>query len=185
LAISRERKEKLVAEYIEMLQQAKGVIIAEYRGMTIKDVDELRARLREKNAGFAVTKNTLLKIALKEVGMAAPDDLLVGPVALAVAYDDLAATVKTVLEYAGSSELFIAKGGVIGSTAVRGKDLKTISELPPIDVLRAQLLGTVSMPLAQFVGLLNEPSRQLVAVIKAGSDGLVNVLAAYSQKEAA
>jgi ribosomal protein L10 len=139
LAISRKRKEELVAEYVDMLKQAKGVVVTEYRGMTMKHLDELRGKLREKNAGFTVTKNTLLKVALREVGMAVPDDLLVGPVALAVA----------------------------------------------LEVLRAQLLGVVSMPLTQFVGLLNEPGRQLVAVIKAGSEGLVNVLAAYSQKEAA
>ncbi len=185
MAISRKRKQELVAGYVDMLQQAKGVVVTEYRGLTMKNMDELRGKLREKNAGFTVTKNTLLKVALREVGMAVPDDLLVGPVALAVAYDDLPATIKLVLEYAGTNELFIAKGGVLGSTAVHAKDLKTISELPPLAVLRAQLLGVVAMPLSQFVGLLNEPGRQLVAVIKAGSDGLVNVLAAYSQKEAA
>ncbi len=185
MAISRKRKQELVAGYVEILQQAKGVVITEYRGLTMKNMDELRGKLREKNAGFTVTKNTLLKVALREVGMAVPDDLLVGPVALAVAYEDLPATIKLVLEYAGTNELFIAKGGVLGSTAVQARDLKTISELPPLAVLRAQLLGVVAMPLTQFVGLLNEPGRQLVAVIKAGSDGLVNVLAAYSQKEAA
>jgi large subunit ribosomal protein L10 len=185
LAISRKQKKELVAGYIEMLQKAKGVVVTEYRGMTMQAIDELRGKLREKDAGFTVTKNTLLKIALKEVGMAVPDDLLVGPVALVVAYDDLPATVKLVLEYAESNELFVAKGGVLGATAVRSRDLKMISELPPLDVLRAQLLGMVTMPLTQFMGLLNEPGRQLAAVIKAGSEGLVNVLAAYSQKEAA
>ncbi|RPJ02742.1 MAG: 50S ribosomal protein L10 [Chloroflexi bacterium] len=168
-----------------MLRQAKGVVITEYRGMTMKHLDDLRGKLRDNQSGFTITKNTLLKIALQEVGMAVPDDLLNGPVALAVAYEDLPATIKVVLEYAGSNELFVAKGGVLGHTAVRGAELKAVSELPPLDVLRAQLLGTVTMPLAQFVGLLEEPSRQLVAVIKAGSDGLVNVLAAYSQKDAA
>lgn len=185
MAISRKQKEELVAGYIGMLQQAKGVVVTEYRGMTVKHLDELRGKLREKNAGFTITKNTLLKVALREVGMAVPDDLLVGPVALAVAYEDLPATVKLVLEYAGTNELFIAKGGVLGSTAVQAGELKAISELPPLDVLRGQLLGMVTMPLTQFVGLLEEPGRQLVAVIKAGSEGLVNVLAAYSQKEAA
>jgi len=185
LAITRKRKEELVADYVEMLRQAKGVVITEYRGMTMKNLDDLRGKLRENQSGFTVTKNTLLKIALREAGMAVPDDMLNGPVALALAYEDLPATIKTVLEYAGSNELFVAKGGVIGSSAVRGADLKAVSELPPLNVLRAHLLGMVTMPLAQFVGLLEAPSQQLVAVIKDGSDGLVNVLAAYSQKNAA
>ena len=84
MASSRKRKEELVADYVDMLQRAKGVVVTEYRGMTMKHLDELRGKLREKNAGFTVTKNTLLKVALREVGMAVPDDLLVGPVALAV-----------------------------------------------------------------------------------------------------
>jgi len=185
LAITRKRKEELIAEYVDMLKQARGVVVTEYRGMTMKNLDDLRGKMRDAQSGFTVTKNTLLKIALREVGMAVPDDLLKGPVALAVAYQDLPATIKLVLEFAGTNELFIAKGGVIGSTSVRGGDLKAISELPPLDVLRAQLLGMVTMPLAQFVGLLEAPSQQLVAVIQAGTDGLVNVLAAYSQKDAA
>jgi large subunit ribosomal protein L10 len=185
LAITKQRKEELVQEYITMLEGAKGFVITEYRGMQVKHLDDLRGKLREKNASFTITKNTLLKIALERVGMAVPEDLLVGPVALAVAYDDLPATVKAVLEYSKDNELFIAKGGVLGAQAVQASQLQAISELPPLDVLRAQLLGMTTMPLTQFVGLLEEPSRQVVAVIKAATDGIVNVLAAYSQKEAA
>ncbi len=185
MAITKQRKEELVQEYVSILENAKGVVITEYRGMKMKHLDELRVRLREKNASFTITKNTLLKIALERVGMAVPEDLLVGPVALAVAYEDLPATVKTVLEYSKDNELFIAKGGVLGTQAVQADRLQAISELPPLNVLRAQLLGVTTMPLTQFVGLLNEPGRQVVAVIKAATDGIVNVLAAYSQKEAA
>jgi large subunit ribosomal protein L10 len=185
LAINKQRKDELVQQYVTMLENSKGVIITEYRGMTMKHLDELRAKLREKNAGFTITKNTLLKIALEQVGMAVPEELLVGPVALAVAYEDLPATVKTVLDYAKDNELFIAKGGVLGAQAVQENELQAISELPPLDVLRAQLIGMTTMPLTQFVGLLDEPGRQVVAVIKAATDGVVNVLAAYSQKEAA
>lgn len=185
MAINKERKTELVQEYVSMLEQAKGVVITEYRGMTVKHLDELRGKLREQNASFTITKNTLLKIALEQVGMAVPEDLLVGPVALAVAYEDLPATVKTVLDYAKDNELFIAKGGVLGTQAVKADSLEAISQLPPLDVLRAQLLGMTTMPLTQLVGLLDEPGRQVVAVIKAATDGIVNVLAAYSQKAAA
>jgi large subunit ribosomal protein L10 len=185
LAISKQRKEKLIAQYTEMLEASKGVVITEYRGMTVKMLEELRAKLREKNASFTITKNTLLKIALSEAGMAVPEDLLVGPVALAVAYDDLPVTIKTVLEYANENEVFIAKGGVLGATAVKEPQLEAISKLPPLDVLRAELVGMTTMPLTQLLGIMNEPGRQVVAVIKAATEGVVNVLAAYSQKDAA
>jgi large subunit ribosomal protein L10 len=185
LAINRERKEELVAQYIDMLQRAKGLVITEYRGMKMQHLDELRSKLREKNASFTVTKNTLFKIALAEVGMAVPEKLLSGPVATVFAFEDLPATVKVVLEYADDQELFVAKGGILGETAIDAAQLEPISELPPLDVLRAQLLGMTTMPLSSFLSLLEEPSRQVVGVLKAATDGVVNVLAAYVAKEEA
>lgn len=185
MALTRERKTEILNKYVSMLQNAQGMVVTEYRGMTVSQLDSLRARLRENNASLVVTKNTILKIALEQVGMAVPDELLTGPVAVAVAYQDLPQTVKNVLEFAGTNDVFVVKGGILNQTVVDSKQLKTISELPPLETLRAQLLGMITMPMTQFLGLLNEPARGVVAVIKAGSEGLVNMLAAYSQKDAA
>lgn len=185
MAISKERKQDLVAQYAEMLQRSQGVVVSEYRGMTVKQLDTLRAKLRENNASFTVTKNTLLKIALNQVGMAVPEDMLNGPVALIAAYEDLAGTVKAILDFSDTQELLVIKGGIIGTQIVAESQLEAISELPPLEVVRAQLVGMVAMPMAQLAGLLEEPGRQLVYVVKAGSEGLVNVLAAYSQKQEA
>jgi large subunit ribosomal protein L10 len=185
LAISKERKAQLLEEYIGMLKGAQGVVITEYRGMTMKQLDDLRAKLRDFNSGLTITKNTLLKIALKEVGMAVPDHMLVGPVALAIAYQDMPKTITAVLEHSGTNDLFIVKGGIIGADIVKTKDLDAISKLPSLEVLRAQLVGTIVMPLTQFMSLLEEPGRQIVAVIQAATDGSVNVFAAYSPDEAA
>jgi len=185
LAINKQRKQKLVSQYIEMLQQARGFIVTEYRGMTVNQLDDLRAKLRENNAKFTITKNTLLKVALQELGMTVPEDLLKGPVALAVAFGDLPKTVKLVLEYADDNEIMVVKGGVIGDSVVAESELEAISKLPSLEELRAQMAGMITMPMTQFVGLLDEPGRQVVAVIKAATDGVVNVLAAYSQKDAA
>ncbi len=185
MAITKERKRELLAQYVEMLQGARGLIVSEYRGLTMAQLNEFRARLRESNARLTVTKNTLFKLALKEVGMAAPETLLKGPVAVTIVYDDLAAAIKTVLDYAGTNEILVVKGGIIGNSVVAADQLDAISKLPPLEVLRAQLLGTITMPMSQFVGLLEEPGRQVVAVIQAATGGLINVLAAYSQKEAA
>jgi len=168
-----------------MLQNARGLVVTEYRGLTVHQLEDLRAKLRENNASLVITKNTLLKIALEQTNMAVDDHLLSGPVAVAIAYQDLPQTIKNVLEFAGTSEVFVIKGGILNQTVVNSAELKSISELPPLDTLRAEILGLVTMPMAQFVGLLNEPARGVVAVIKAGSEGLVNVLAAYSQKDAA
>lgn len=185
MAITKQRKQELVQEYVQMLQQAKGLVVTEYRGMTMKQLDDLRRKMREIDSRFTITKNTLFKIALKEAGMAVPEDLFSGPVAVAVAFGDLAKTIQAVLDYAKDNEVFVAKGGVIGTTSFPAKQLEAISMLPPLNVLRAQLIGMTTMPLTQFLGLLEEPGRQVVGVIQAATDGIVNVLAAYSQKEAA
>lgn len=183
MAISKKRKQELVAQYVDMLNKTQGLVITEYRGMTMPQLDELRERLREKNASFTVTKNTLFKIALEEVGMAVPEDLLVGPVATVFAFEDLSATIKIVLEYAKTNEIFVTKGGVLGTSVLAEADLGPISELPSLDTLRAQLIGMTTMPLTSFLSLLEEPSRQVIGVIKAATDGVVNVLAAYVQKQ--
>jgi large subunit ribosomal protein L10 len=186
LAITKQRKQELINEYVELLKQSKGLVITEYRGLSMKQLDALRHKLRENNANLTITKNTLFKIALKQVGMAAPEKLFTGPVAVAVAFGDLSKTVKTVLEFTKESELFIAKGGVVGATEFASKDLEAISTLPSLDELRAQLIGMTTMPLTQFLGLLEEPGRQVVAVIQAATDSSVNVFAAaISQDEAA
>jgi len=185
LALTKERKTQILEKYVAMLENARGMVVTEYRGMTVNQLAALRARLRENNASLVVTKNTLLKIALEQSGMAVPDELLNGPVAIAIAYQDLPQTVKNVLEFADDSDVFVIKGGIIGESVVDSPQLKTISELPPLETLRAEILGMMTMPMTQFLGLLDEPARGVVAVIKAGSEGLVNVLAAYSQKDAA
>lgn len=185
MAISKKRKEELVSQYLDLLANAKGLVITEYRGMTVHQLDDLRGKLREKDASFTITKNTLLKIALNEVGMAPSDELLKGPVAMAVAYQDLPQTIKTILEYADTNEIFVVKGGILGQTVVFENQLEAISELPPLDTLRAQLIGMTTMPLTQFLSLLEEPGRQVVGVLKAATDGVVNVLAAYVAKEEA
>lgn len=185
MAISRERKRELVAQYVDLLQRAEGLVITEYRGMTMGDLDALRSKLREQNAQFTITKNTLFKIALREVGMAVPDELLSGPVATVFAFENLPGAVKTLLDFASDQELLVVKGGILGQTTISTDELKPLSELPPMDVLRAQLAGMVTMPLTSFMALLEEPSRQVVGVLRAATEGVVNVLAAYSQKEEA
>jgi len=186
LAITKQRKQELINEYVELLKQSNGLVITEYRGLSMKQLDALRGKLRENNANLTITKNTLFKIALKQVGMAAPEKLFTGPVAVAVAFGELSKAVKTVLEFTKESELFIAKGGVVGAAEFASKDLEAISTLPSLDELRAQLIGMTTMPLTQFLGLLEEPGRQVVAVIQAATDSSVSVFAAaISQDEAA
>lgn len=185
MAISKKRKEDLVAQYVELLSNARGIVVTEYRGMSMPQLDAIRSKLREVNSSYTITKNTLLRIAMEQVGMPVPVDLLKGPVALVVAQEDLPSTVKAVLDFADNNDVIVLKGGMMGEDQFGPDKLKAISELPSLDELRAQLLGMMTMPMTQFLGLLEEPGRQVVGVLKAATDGIVNVLAAYSEKDAA
>jgi large subunit ribosomal protein L10 len=183
LAITREKKEKLVAQYTEMLERSQCVVITEYRGMNMNQLSALRSKLGETNGQFAITKNTLLKIALQNAGMAVPEGLLMGPVAIGLAYDDLSSTVKTLLDASGDDDLaLVVKGGIVGQSVFDAKQLERITKLPSLVELRSQLVGLLTSPASQIVGLLEAPARDLVGVIDAGASALLNVVAAYAAK---
>ncbi|MFP4323203.1 MAG: 50S ribosomal protein L10 [Anaerolineales bacterium] len=183
MAITRARKEEIVAQYTDMLERSTGFIVTEYRGMKVSRLNELRAALREQASSYVVTKNRLFKIALDSLGMPVPDDLLNGPVAVSFAYTDLPATVKTLLDQRKTNELLILKGGVIGNSVIGESDLQAISELPSLDELRAQILGMLTQPTQGLVNVLNAPPQNLVNVLSAGVSSVADVLAAYVAKQ--
>lgn len=182
MAISRERKNDILARYTDMLEGSNGFIVTEYRGMKMPAFNNIRKDLREKGASYVVTKNRLLKIALDNVGMPVPDELLTGPVAVGFASDDLPGMVKALLDKKKENELLVLKGGVIGNQIIGADDLKTISELPTIEELRAQLVGMLIQPTQGLVNVLNAPPQNLVNVLDAGVKSVASVLAAYVAK---
>jgi large subunit ribosomal protein L10 len=183
LAITRERKEEIVSQYTELLERSTGFIVTEYRGMKVARLDELRAALRQNESSYVITKNRLFKIALDNLGMPVPDELLNGPVAVSFAFTDLPATVKTLLDQRKTNDLLVLKGGVIGQTVIGEDDLKTISELPSLDELRAQLMGMLIQPTQGLVNVLNAPPQNLVNTLSAGVSSVADVLAAYVAKQ--
>lgn len=184
MAISKEKKDELVEKYTALLNDSQGVIVTEYRGMSMPQFNGLRAKMRDIGSTYMVTKNTLLKIALDNVGMAVPDDLLVGPVAVAFAHKDLAATAKTVLDFRKDAEVFLVKGGLAGTAIFPdAKQVEDLSKLPPLDELRANILGLVIAPAQGLLALLTTPASELVSVINGGATQLLNVVAAYANKE--
>lgn len=183
MAISRERKEELVAQYTDILDGSEGFIVTEYRGMKMTQFDNIRRKLRESDAKYVVTKNRLFKIALNNLGHPVPDELLTGPVAVSFAGNDLPGMVKALLDLKKENELLILKGGVIGSNVVGESDLKTLSELPTLDEVRAQLVGMIAQPAQGLVNVLNAPPQNMVNVLHAGVGSLASVLAAYIAKQ--
>ncbi len=167
MPLNKNRKEEIVAEYVEMLKRTQGLIVTEYRGMSMARFDTLRSKLREAGASYNVTKNTLFKIALKEAGMAVPEDLLSGPVAVGFAYKDLPSTVKALIDATKDNELLILKGAIAQKSVFKEGQLKTLSELPSLDQLRASLIGILTQPMSSLVSLLVQPQRDVVGVVAA------------------
>jgi large subunit ribosomal protein L10 len=164
----REEKERLVAELTERLKGSETLIVADYRGLTVTDIDKLRTDLLAHGARFTVVKNTLTKRAAEAAGATDLLALLEGPTAIAFleGEGDPAAVAKALNEVARADVLTI-KGGVLQGTTMTAESVKELASLPPVDTLRAQLAGAILSPLTTVVMLLSAPLHDLVGLIDA------------------
>jgi large subunit ribosomal protein L10 len=167
LAISEKRKEELVTAYREWLQRSQAVILTEYVGLTMKEMDGLRSRVREAGGEFHVVKNTLSMIAFKESGLPLPAEYFAGSTAIGFAFEDAPGLAKVMTEFAKSAESLKIKGGYLHDRPMSPDQVTALAELPPLPVMRARLLGTLMGPASALVRTLAEPGRQVAAVVKA------------------
>jgi len=167
LAISKDKKSKIVAQYGEWLERSQALIFTEYVGMTMKDMDELRAKVREAGGEFHIVKNTLLKRVLAEAGMELNDEYLSNTTAVGFAFEDPPALAKMMSDYAKTSGFLKIKAGYFGSRLMNAADVNVLANVPPLPVMRATLLSTLLAPASQLVRTLSEPGRQVAAVLKA------------------
>ena len=170
MAISKKRKDELVSQYVQWINQSQAVIVTEYLGMTMKQVDELRSKVREAGGEFHIVKNTLSEVAIKQAGLSLPPKLLEGSSAIVFAFRNAPEMAKVVNDYARTSEFIKVKGGYLEKRSISAVEVKSLADLPPLPVLRAQLLGTLMAPASKLVRTLAEPARQLAAVIRAYAD---------------
>lgn len=178
MAISKQRKQELVRQYADWMQHSQAMYITEYAGMTMKDVDTTRARAREIGGEFHIVKNTLYKVAFHEAGLSVADELLQGSTAVAFAFKDPAAMAKLVAELARTSDFVKIKGGILDRQLIDAEAVKMLGDLPPLPVLRSQLLGTLLAPAGRLVRTLAEPARQVAAVVGAYASQDSNLAAA-------
>jgi large subunit ribosomal protein L10 len=167
--MQRSDKERMVAELTERLKSSETVIVADYRGLTMPQIDELRTRLIEAGARFHVVKNTLTRRAAEEAGADALLALLDGPTALAFIESggDPVAVAKALGDAAKSTQVLEIRGGVLEGKAMSAEQVADLAKLPPLDVLRGQVMGAIVAPLTTVVGLFNAPLRDLVGLIDA------------------
>jgi len=170
LAITKERKNELISLYSEWVKRSKALVLTQYIGLTMKDIDALRAKVRENGGEFHIIKNTLAKLAFEQAGLLVQKEQFEGSTAVVFAFTDAPATVKSVTEFVKSSDFLKIKGGYLEKQALTPEGVRALADLPPLPVVRAQLLGTLLAPASKLVRTLAEPGRMIAAVIKAHAE---------------
>jgi large subunit ribosomal protein L10 len=165
----RQDKERIVSELAERLKTSQNLLVADYRGLSMPEIDELRSKLLETGARFSVVKNTLTRLAAEEAGVKQLLDLIDGPTAIAFidAEGDPAAAAKILNDTARAHDVLVIRGGLLEGDTVSDVEIKRLATLPPADVVRAQFAGAVAAPLTTIVGLFTAPLRDLVNVLDA------------------
>ena len=164
----REDKERIVADLVERLRTADTLLVADYRGLTMTDIDGIRSELLQHGARFAVVKNTLTRRAAEAAGVQALEEFLEGPTAIAFVHGgDMVAVAKTLNETARRTRILTLKGGILQGRTITADQVRELANLPPVDVLRGQVLGAVVGPLTTIVGIFAAPLREVVGVMDA------------------
>jgi large subunit ribosomal protein L10 len=162
-------KERVVAELTERLRTTDTLLVADYRGLTNAQIDELRVKLVAAGARFSVVKNTLTRRAAEAAGADALLALLEGPTAIAFleADGDPVAVAKALGDASRETNVLELRGGVMQGASISAEQVAELAKLPPVDVLRGQVIGAVTAPLMTIVGLFNAPLQDLVGLIDA------------------
>jgi large subunit ribosomal protein L10 len=172
--MQKEDKERVVTELTERLKTADTLIVADYRGLTMPQIDALRGRLLEHGAKFTVVKNTLTRRAAEAAGADALLALLEGPSAIAFieADGDMVAVAKALADSARDTKVLAIRGGILEGKTITGEDVEELAKLPPFDVLRGQVLAAIIAPLTSVLALVSAPLQNLVGLIDARIDQL-------------
>ena len=167
--MQKEDKERVVAELTEKLRTSETMIVADYRGLTMPQIDALRGRLIEHGARFTVVKNTLTRRAAEAAGADALLALLEGPSAIAFieADGDPVAVAKALADSAKETRVLEIRGGLMEGRVISASDVEQLATLPPLEVLRGQVIGAVIAPLNNLLALVNAPLQNLYGLIDA------------------
>ena len=167
--MKKEDKERVVAELTERLRSTETLLVADYRGLTMPQIDELRSKLIEHGARFAVVKNTLTKRAAEAAGSDTLLALLEGPTAIAFLESDgdPVAVAKALVDAARDTRVLEIRGGMLEGRPIEAAEIESLAKLPPLDVLRSQVLATVIAPITGIVALFTAPLQDLYGLIDA------------------
>jgi large subunit ribosomal protein L10 len=183
--MARAEKQAAVAEIVDSFNDAAGAVLTEYRGLTVKQLQELRRSLGV-NANYAVVKNTLAKLAAKDAGIEGFDDLLTGPTAIAFIKGDVVEAAKGLRDFAKANPTLVIKGGVLDGKPLDASEVAKLADLESREVLLGKLAGAMLASLSQAVYLLNAPIAQaarLAGALQAKAEQDPSILAGGAAQE--
>ena len=170
MAVTKEKKAETLETYTELLAKSQALIITHYGGMNMKELDKVRRSMREAQAEFHITKNTIVLRALREKGFNVPEAWMTGSTAMAFCFKDAAAVAKNLGDLGKEIDKLKVVGGVVDGKAVDGDAVKAIASLPPIETLRAQIIGVITAPATGIAGVLNSAVGSLMYALQAKID---------------
>ncbi len=164
----KQEKERVVADLVERLRASDTLIVADYRGLTMPEIDGVRTEVLKHGARFTVVKNTLTKRAAEEAGVPELVEFLDGPTAIAFVGDgDMVGVAKALNDTARQTKILTVRGGILEGKTMTAEQVRELASLPPADVLRGQVLGAIVAPLNAIAALINTPLQNLVGLIDA------------------
>jgi large subunit ribosomal protein L10 len=167
MAKSKQQKQEIIKNLIEKLKKAKSLVFVNFDGLTVKEVEELRAKFREENIDYLVIKKTLARLAFKEAGLDVDPKSLEKGVAIAFGYDDEVAPARIIETFAKKHKALKSIGGVLENKFVDDAKIVELSKLPSKQELLAKVIGSINAPLSGFVNVLAGNLRGLVQVLNA------------------
>ena len=160
-------KQEVVSEIKEAIQNSKSISIVEYRGLTVEQVSDLRDKYRAEGVNYKVYKNTMVNLALKELGYEGYEEYLTGPNGFVFSNDDMVAGPRITVDFAKSNDKLKVKAGFIDGKVVDAEGVKALAKLPTREVLIAQVLGGLNAPISGFANVLQGTIRNLVYALNA------------------
>lgn len=171
--MNRDQKQEFVADLHQTLGGVQTVVVAHYKGLTVADLNDLRAKMGEVGAAFRVTKNRLTRLALEGTNFEGLADLFTGPTGVAISEDPVAAA-KIAVEFAKGNDKFVILGGAMNETILDVDGIKALASMPSLDELRGKI-----------VGMLNTPATRIAGVLQAPAGKVARVMSAYAAKDEA
>jgi large subunit ribosomal protein L10 len=170
MALNFEQKKAVVAEVAEVAKVALAAVAAEYRGLTVEEMTELRVKARETGVFVKVAKNTLVRRAVEDTEFECMQDAMTGPLLLAFSMEDPGSAARLVKDFSKSHDKLIARQVAVGGQLFDASELERLSKLPTRDQALAMLMGVMKAPIEKFVRTLAEPHAKLVRTVAAVRD---------------